>query len=76
MVALDPFRQIAPETWSGSVPNVAAPVTFETGIKMNPYRGETQEFIQFRIPLTMWAAIALALGIFAALLIVLGSAEI
>ncbi len=43
---------------------------------MNPYRGQTQQFIQFRIPLKMWAAIALALGIFTALLIVLGSIEI
>ena len=58
------------------MPNVAAPVTFETGTKMNPYRGQTHQLIQFRIPLKMWAAIALALGIFTALLIVLGSIEI
>jgi hypothetical protein len=40
---------------------------------MNPYRGQTQQFIQFRIPLRMWAVIALAAGIFTALLIVLVS---
>jgi hypothetical protein len=42
---------------------------------MNPYRGQTQQFIQFRIPLKVWAVIALAAGIFTALLIVLGSIE-
>jgi hypothetical protein len=40
---------------------------------MNPYRGQTQQFIQFKIPLKVWAAIALAAGIFTALLIVLAS---
>jgi hypothetical protein len=55
------------------VPNVAAPLTFEARTKMNPYRGQTQQFIQFKIPLKAWAVIALAAGIFTALLIVLSS---
>jgi hypothetical protein len=58
------------------VPNVVAPVTFEIGTKMSHYRGQTQQFIQFKIPLKVWAVIALAAGIFTALLIVLGSIEI
>ena len=58
------------------MPNVAAPLTLEAGTKMNPYRGQTKQFIQFKIPLKVWAVIALAAGIFTALLIVLGSIEI
>jgi hypothetical protein len=43
---------------------------------MNPYHGRTQQFIQFKIPIRVWAAIALAMGVFIALLIVLASFHI
>ena len=43
---------------------------------MNPYHGRTQHFIQFKIPIRVWAAIALAMGVFIALLIVLASIHI
>jgi hypothetical protein len=43
---------------------------------MNPYHGRTQQFIQFKIPLKVWAAIAFAMGVFIALLIVLASIHI
>jgi hypothetical protein len=43
---------------------------------MSSYHGRTQHFIQFKIPLMGWAVIALAMGVFFALLIVLASIEI
>jgi hypothetical protein len=43
---------------------------------MNPYHGRTQQFVQFKIPLRVWVAIALAMGVFIALLIVLASIHI
>jgi hypothetical protein len=38
---------------------------------MNSYHGRTQQVIQLRIPLKAWVVIALAVGVFIALLIVL-----
>jgi hypothetical protein len=43
---------------------------------MNPYYGRTHQFIQFKIPLRLWAVIALAMGVFVALVIVFASIDI
>jgi hypothetical protein len=43
---------------------------------MNPYYGRTQQFFQFKIPLRLWAVIALAMGVFVALIIVFASIDV
>jgi hypothetical protein len=45
-------------------------------VEMNAYHGRTQQFIQLKIPFRIWALMALAMGIFFALLIVLASIDI
>jgi hypothetical protein len=43
---------------------------------MNRYQGRTQQFIQSGIRLRVWAVIALAMGVYIALLVFLASVDI
>jgi hypothetical protein len=43
---------------------------------MTSHHGRTHQFIKFNIPFSVWAALALAMGVFFALMIVLGSFDI
>jgi hypothetical protein len=45
----------------------------ERGGELNPYHGRTQQFVPFKIPFTVGATIALAVGALIALLIVLAT---
>jgi hypothetical protein len=42
---------------------------------MNSYHGRTYQFIQLKIPLSVWAALALAMGVFFALMIIFASID-
>jgi hypothetical protein len=43
---------------------------------MNSYYGRTYQSIQLKIPLSVWAGIALAMGIFFALVIIFASIDL
>jgi hypothetical protein len=65
------------ESGAAAIPSVAAPATLvKERAGMNPYYGRTQQFFQFKIPLRLWAVIALAMGVFVALIIVFASIDI
>jgi len=43
---------------------------------MTSYHGRTHQFIKLKIPFSVWAVLALAMGVFFALMIVLVSIDI
>jgi hypothetical protein len=43
---------------------------------MTSYSGRTHQFIKLNIPFSVWAVLALAIGVFFGLMIILGSFDI
>jgi hypothetical protein len=51
-------------------------MTLKERAEMISYYGRTHQFIKLNIPFSVWAVFALAIGVFFALMIVLGSFDI
>jgi hypothetical protein len=61
---------------SGSDPKRCRSPDIEGVVEMNSYHRRTYQFIQLKIPFGVWAVVALAMGVFIALLIVLASIDV